>query len=83
MLLMPSSVFLVETDAEPPISSRTCPGASFGDDFEAGSAAGHNCLGLAPGSNLELGGSARLSLTVTALGFFLPALADATSWNSG
>ena len=77
MLLIPSKVFLVLNDPVPPISRRTRAGVPLLDDdrsFEADSDGGHNCFGCAPGSNLELGAPALLSLTVTALGFgyFLP-----------
>ena len=65
MLLIPSNVFLVESDAAPPISNRTAgPGLDilFVADPAPG---GQSCFGFAPGSSLELGASF-LSLTVTA-----------------
>ena len=82
MLLIPSRVFL---DPLPPISKRTDgpAGGALDDGLDADSAdGGHSCLGLAPGSNLELGGgSARQSLTVTALPFGLES--ESSSWKLG
>ena len=75
MLLIPSKVFLVDSDPVLPISRRTGPGVppllvdedrSFVAESEE---AGHNCFGLAPGSNLELGSSSLVPLIVTALAF--------------
>lgn len=69
MLLIPSNLF---RDADPPpISKRTCPGVLDGDTFDVDSNECSSFLGWAAGSNRELIGAPRLSLTVTLPGLGL------------